>query len=159
VERPPRAIHIHRLEIIAFEPARLELDVICSKGTYIRTLAEDLAAAFGQQAHLGGLHRVGAQPFDEAVPMIRFESLLAAAEQGQAMLDELLLPAIAGLSHWQRWQADEEQLPLLAGGRRIKVSGLKPGRVAVVDARNRLCGMARVEPDGLVAPERWLLPE
>jgi tRNA pseudouridine55 synthase len=159
VERPPRAVHIHRLEIISFEPGRLELDVVCSKGTYIRTLAEDMAAAIGQQAHLGGLRRIGAQPFDEAAPMIRFDSLQAAAEQGQARLDELLLPAIAGLSHWQRWQADEEQLPLLAGGRRIKASGLKPGRVAVVDARNRLCGMARVEPDGVVAPERWLLPE
>ncbi|MDB5970752.1 MAG: tRNA pseudouridine synthase [Hydrocarboniphaga sp.] len=159
VERPPRDVHIHKLDILSFEPGRLELDVVCSKGTYIRTLAEDLAAAFGQQAHLGGLRRIGAAPFDEGVPMMNLETLQQASEHGQAMLDELLLPAIAGLSHWQQWQADDEQLPLLAGGRRIKTSGLKPGRLAVVDAQNRLCGMARVDPDGIVAPERWLLPE
>lgn len=159
VERPPRDVHIHKLEILAYEHGRLRLDVVCSKGTYIRTLAEDLAAAFGQQAHLGGLRRVGAAPFDAGVAMTTFEILQQAADQGLAMLDELLLPALTGLRHWPRWQASEEQLPLLAGGRRIKTSGLQPGKLAVVDAQNRLCGMARVEPDGVVAPERWLLPE
>jgi tRNA pseudouridine55 synthase len=159
VERLPRNVHIHKLEILSYEPGRLELDVICSKGTYIRTLAEDLAAAFGQQAHLGGLRRVGAVPFDAGVKMMNFEILQQAADQGLAMIDELLLPAISGLSHWPQWQASEEQLPLLAGGRRFKVSGLQPGKLAVVDAQNRLCGMANVGADGLIAPERWLLPE
>ncbi|WP_428309233.1 tRNA pseudouridine(55) synthase TruB [Hydrocarboniphaga sp.] len=159
VERLPRDVYIHRLDILSYEPGRLELDVICSKGTYIRTLAEDLAAAFGQQAHLGGLRRVGAAPFDAGVKMTTFETLQQAAEQGLALIDELLLPPISGLVHWPRWQASEEQLPLLAGGRRIKTAGLQPGKLAVVDARNRLCGMARVDVDGVVAPERWLLPE
>jgi len=159
VERPPRDVHIHRLEILSYEPGRLELDVICSKGTYIRTLAEDLAAACGQQAHLGALRRIGAAPFDQGVSMTRFETLEQAAEHGLAMLDELLLPAVAGLSHWQQWQANEEQLPLLAGGRRIKSTGLLLGKVAVIDGQSRLCGLARVDADGIVSPERWLLPE
>jgi tRNA pseudouridine55 synthase len=159
VERPSRDVHIRKLEILSYEAGRLELDVICSKGTYIRTLAEDLAAAFAQQAHLGALRRIGAAPFNAGVPMMNFETLQQAAEHGLAMIDELLLPAIVGLSHWQQWQADEEQLPLLAGGRRIKTGGLMPGKLAVVDGRNRLCGMARVDADGIVSPERWLLPE
>lgn len=159
VERPPRDVSIHRLEILSYEAGRLELDVVCSKGTYIRTLAEDLAAAFGQQAHLGALRRIGAAPFNEGVPMTRFETLQQAAEHGLPMIDELLLPAIAGLSHWPRWEASEEQLALLAGGRRIKSHGLQPGKLAVVDAQNRLRGMASVDAEGIVSPERWLLPE
>lgn len=159
VERPPRDVQIHRLEILAYEPGRLELDVVCSKGTYIRTLAEDLAAAFGQQAHLGALRRVGAAPFDEAAPMLGLEALHAAAEQGLDVIDSLLLPALAGLAHWPRWRADEQQLLYLAAGRAVKSTGLEPGRLAVVDTENGLRGIARVEPDGTVAPERWLLPQ
>ncbi|SHH06913.1 tRNA pseudouridine55 synthase [Hydrocarboniphaga daqingensis] len=158
VDRPAREIMIHRLDVIDYASGRLDLDIVCSKGTYIRTLAEDIAAAVGQQAHLGALRRIGASPFAAPTPMLSFEALHHAAEQGQSALDALLTPPLAGLADWPRWQADETQLALLLGGRRLRIPGLSPGRIAVVDARDRLCGMARVLDDGLLAPERWLLP-
>ncbi|MGH8431877.1 MAG: tRNA pseudouridine(55) synthase TruB, partial [Solimonas sp.] len=77
VERQPREVAIHELRLTAFEPGGFELDVRCSKGTYIRTLAEDLAAALGQCAHLVALRRTEVAPFEGAIRT--WEDLQAAA--------------------------------------------------------------------------------
>ena len=59
VERPTRRVQIHRIDVVAWQDEMLELDVVCSKGTYIRTLAEDIGAALGCGAHLTALRRTG----------------------------------------------------------------------------------------------------
>lgn len=64
VERAPRDITIHRLTLVDWQPHQWTIDVQCSKGTYIRVLAEDLAAKIGALAHLGALHRQWVAPFD-----------------------------------------------------------------------------------------------
>ncbi|NDJ61826.1 MAG: tRNA pseudouridine(55) synthase TruB, partial [Chloroflexi bacterium] len=63
VERPPRPVHIHALEVVAWQPPQVTLDVTCSPGTYIRSLAYDLGAALGVGAHLAGLMRTASGSF------------------------------------------------------------------------------------------------
>ncbi|MGH8481122.1 MAG: tRNA pseudouridine(55) synthase TruB, partial [Nevskiaceae bacterium] len=101
VEREARPVHVGTLRLTAFEPDAFELDVRCSKGTYIRTLVEDLVAATGQCAHVASLRRVEAGPFTEA-DLVSPEALEQAASLGSAALDALLLPPLAGLAAWPR---------------------------------------------------------
>ncbi|MCP6756088.1 tRNA pseudouridine(55) synthase TruB, partial [Klebsiella pneumoniae] len=72
VERAPRAVVIHELQLLAATPSTLDLEVQCSKGTYIRTLAEDLAVALGTVGHVRALRRLWAAPFQGA-PMYTLE--------------------------------------------------------------------------------------
>ena len=96
IERAPRRVHIHRIEIVEWQAERLVLDVACSKGTYIRTLAEDIGEALGCGAHLSALRRTasGALGLADAVTL---EQLSAMSEPER---DALLLPADALLAGW-----------------------------------------------------------
>jgi tRNA pseudouridine55 synthase len=71
VDRAPRPIAIHRLELVAFTPPRARLAIECSKGTYVRTLIDDLGRALGCGAHLVALRRTRSGPFtlDQAVTL------------------------------------------------------------------------------------------
>ena len=64
VERPARTVTIHQLELVSWQAPNLTIDVRCSKGTYIRTLAEDIAKALNCCAHLSALRRVVVEPFE-----------------------------------------------------------------------------------------------
>jgi tRNA pseudouridine55 synthase len=84
VERAPRAVTIHSIEILAFrsgEAAEVELDIRCTKGTYIRSIAEDLGRVLGCGAHVKTLHRSLAGPFSET-QCITLEQLEVEYEQG-----------------------------------------------------------------------------
>lgn len=97
VPRKPRPVTIHRLEILDWAPPDLAFEVECSKGTYIRTLGEDLATALGTVAHLVALRRLHVGPFS-GERMVTLETLEKAAERGT--LFEHLLPVDAGLPDW-----------------------------------------------------------
>lgn len=84
LERPPRKVTIHQLELLEFEPMQARLRVECSKGTYIRTLAEDIGRRLGCHAHLVELRRTRVGPFDIA-DAVGLEPLQA-MEQPQALL-------------------------------------------------------------------------
>src|SRR5690606_7372381 len=81
VEREPRDIEIHELSLLDAGPEWLELDVLCSKGTYVRTLAEDIARALGTCGHVTALRRVYVEPFENE-PMETLESIDAALAAG-----------------------------------------------------------------------------
>jgi tRNA pseudouridine55 synthase len=156
VERAERPVRIGALLLTAFEPGFFELDVRCSKGTYIRTLVEDLAAAAGQCAHVTVLRRLEAGPF-RASAMVTPATVEAAAAAGPEALDALLLDPLAGLEGWRRLQVDAAQALRLAQGQAVRVAGNPPsGPVAVVDERQSLLGLGDVDPAGLLAPRRWL---
>src|SRR5690606_23345612 len=98
VERQPRPVTIYRLEVLAFRAgpaAEVDVEVRCSKGTYIRSIAEDLGAVLGCGAHVKTLHRVATGAFDES-QTVTLEMLEATYEQGgYAVLDNYLLPTDA----------------------------------------------------------------
>jgi tRNA pseudouridine55 synthase len=95
VERKPREIEIYRLGLCRWQPPVFELDVSCSKGTYMRTLVEDVAAAAGSCAHVTALRRYAAGPFGAG--MHTLEALEALAEQGPGRLTAVMLPADSAL--------------------------------------------------------------
>jgi len=155
VERQPRTIIIHELRLTAFGGGECEIDVRCSKGTYIRTLAEDLAAAVGQCAHLVGLRRSAVDPF-EGEPL-SWEALETLAGQGEAALDACLLDAATAVRGWPQVRVEAARAHYLGRGQAVRVAGSPgQGRVAVLDEAGHLLCLAEVDADGLVAPRRWL---
>lgn len=156
VERPPRQVTIHSLDLRRYGDGGFELDVRCSKGTYIRTLIEDIAAAAGQCAHLGGLHRLEVAPFRKPV-MCSLEQLEAAAGQGAEVLDALLQPVSKAVAGWPTVVVDEERAHYLSRGQAVRVAGTpSSGLLAVFDQAGTMLGMARIDDNGMVAPQRWL---
>lgn len=157
VERETRPVRIYGLELLAFEPGAFELDVRCSKGTYVRTLVEDLAAAAGQCAHVAALRRTRAGPFAEA-HLVTPETLEQAAGQGPEALDALLLPPLAGLAAWPRVEVDARAAARLSRGQAMEAAAGPPGLVAVTGPGGALLGIAERSPDGRLAPRRWMDP-
>jgi tRNA pseudouridine55 synthase len=122
VERPPRDVTIHRLEALA--PAtdgRLVLRVYCSKGTYIRTLVEDVAKALGTVAHVSRLHRTCVDPFG-GLAMHSLDSLEAAGADRASWL----LPVDRGLAALDAVAVSAEEARCLLQGRSVPVP---PGTV------------------------------
>lgn len=156
VERAARRIEIHALALRRFAHAEFEIDVQCSKGTYIRTLAEDIAAAVGQCAHLVGLRRTEVSPFI-GEPWITLAEL-EALKDDLAALDRHLLAPAAGLRHWPALTVDDVIAKAFACGRPQRVPGvLRGARLAVVDAGGALLGLAESDAEGWVRPQRWLV--
>src|SRR5712672_2547233 len=98
-ERAARAIVIHDMHLLNWQPPDLSFDVRCSKGTYIRVLVEDLAAQLGTIGHLSVLRRLGVAPF-YAEPHWSFEALEALSP---AQRQDVLLPVDAALTAWRRF--------------------------------------------------------
>ncbi len=157
VEREARPVTIHALRVLDFEPGRFSFEVHCSKGTYVRTLAEDWAAAAGQAAHLIGLRRVAAGQFDES-RMVTLEVLEKAAEAGPASLDRHLLAPAAAVAGWLQVVADADARQRLSHGQPTALPGAPAqGLLAVMDPEGRLLGLGEVDGQGRVAPKRWLV--
>jgi tRNA pseudouridine55 synthase len=116
VERPPRGIHIHHLELLRVEGRDAALRVRCSKGTYVRTLAEDIARSMGSCAHLVALRRTAVAPF-EGQPIHSLESVLAAPQQIP------LLAADTALPHLPSMRLSAEAAARLRMGQQVPAAG------------------------------------
>lgn len=92
LERPPRDVTIHQLDLIEYSPTELRLFVRCSKGTYIRTLAQDIGRALGCYAHLTALRRTEVGPFTLS-SSIELEALQDLSEPEQTLIALSDLPA------------------------------------------------------------------
>jgi len=149
VERASRRIRILELEVASFEPPRLTLRVRCSKGTYIRTLAEDIGAALGTGAHLSGLRRTTSGRFriEDAV------SLEALRELPPAARSDRVLPLTALVQGLPRAALDAGAEARLRNGQALEISGLAEGVVAVVRVDGALIGLGRSE-GGVLRPLR-----
>lgn len=154
VERKPRPVEIFSLKLVRFEGDELEIAVHCSKGTYIRTLAEDIGEALGCGAHLGQLRRTGAGPFaiDRAVTI---EQVHEAAEGGRDALDNLLLPMDYALNNWPAVSLSENAAYYLKQGQPVLVpQAPTSGWVRLFSGENRFIGVGSILDDGRVAPKR-----
>jgi tRNA pseudouridine55 synthase len=157
VEREPRDITIHSLNLLRLEGDELEFDVRCSKGTYIRVLAEDIGEALGCGAHVAGLRRTGVGALGD-YPMHTLESLQEIAEtSGMAALDELLVPMELTLPDWPEVRLSEDASFYLCQGQAVFVPQLKDrGWVRLYAGDKRFLGLGTVLDDGRVAPKRLL---
>lgn len=155
VERQAREVEIYRLVIEAFHGEGATLLVECSKGTYVRTLAEDLGAALGCGAHLEALRRTGIGPFsvEQAVTPNRLEAL---TEDG---CRALLLPVDAPLASLPRLDMAPAAERALFLGQPVAAPGGAAGPVRLYADQGRFLGVGESTGDGWVRPRRLIRPE
>ena len=118
IERPKRKVTIHRLDILSWQGDEVVIDVVCSKGTYIRTLAEDIGEKLGCGAHLGGLRRTASGPLDVS-QAITIEGLQALAE---AEREARIHPADCLVSAWPEVRLQDDEAGRFLNGLRRRVS-------------------------------------
>ncbi len=154
VERPTRRITIHAIDILGWQADELQIDVRCSKGTYIRTLAEDIGAALGCGAHLCGLRRTGSGALS-LKNAIGIEQLQALTEPERDALLQSPDVLVAGLPE-VRLAADEAGRFLTGLRRRVALHDQSAVRVYGPEPRAFL-GTAHITAGELIA-DRLLSP-
>jgi tRNA pseudouridine55 synthase len=158
VEREPRTIHIETIRLLRYEAPDLELEVVCSPGTYVRVLAQDLGRLLGCGGHLADLRRTRNGPFgieQAATP----EVLEAEARAGK--IEARLVPAAEGLG-LPRLPLDLVQIQRVIHGGEVRSGALarEPlgGRYAAVDRAGELIAILELGPAGMLHPVRVLRP-
>jgi tRNA pseudouridine55 synthase len=148
VERAPRNIVIHALELLGIDGVDSHWRVECSKGTYVRVLAEDLARHAGTCAHLVALRREWAEPF-EGLPMVTLDQVLADPHA------VALLPADAALPQLPSVTLQPAASLRLQQGQQVHAGdGAEPGRCRVYQTDGAFLGVGEVLPDGALQPRR-----
>lgn len=154
VEREPRGVMVHELQLLEFEGDRLTFDIRCSKGTYIRTLAHDIGEALGCGAHVVELRRlaVGGFQVDQAVTLATLEAMATPQERAQR-----LLPLDTVLGGMPDVHLTALAAHYLRQGQSVSLQhGRKPGWVRLYEGESRFLGLGQVLDDGRVAPRRLL---
>jgi tRNA pseudouridine55 synthase len=151
-ERAARAFVIHDMQLLDWQAPDLSFEVRCSKGAYIRVLAEDLAAQLGTIAHLVGLRRVGVAPFSTE-PQWTFEAL---EDMTPAQRLEVLLPVDAALADWRRLDLPAGGVSAFRQGQTVSIPLEIPGNVRIYAAGLGFLGLAAIEPAGRLVPLRLI---
>lgn len=140
VELPPRDITIHSIDLLRYEYPRLELDIRCESGTYIRALARDLGNALGTGGYCSALCRTAVGPF-------RIEEALA---PDALVMEQHLLSPLLGLAALPRLVVDAPAAARVAIGRAVLLDApsATTGEIAVVDAGGNLLAIGRILKDG-----------
>jgi len=161
VEREARRVTVHAFELLGFRggpQAEADLRVHCSKGTYVRTLAEDLGTALGCGAHVMRLRRLRSGPFgiDEAVSLDALQALRDAGDD--PALDHLLLPAERALADLPLVTLSESAGFYLRQGQAVLVPNAPcDGIVRVAANSGELLAIGEILDDGRVAPRRLMV--
>ncbi|MEE4161386.1 MAG: tRNA pseudouridine(55) synthase TruB [Woeseiaceae bacterium] len=156
VERAPRRIVISMIELLEAAGTRLVFRVTCSKGTYIRTLVEDIARAGGTVAHTRRLHRESVAGFSPAEMMSLggIERCIAAGDDGAG---RWLLPPDAALRHLPAVSVAEHDAGRFAAGQAVAADDEPAGTVRVYGPGRRFLGIGEAADAGVVAPRRIFL--
>ncbi|HEY0685205.1 MAG TPA: tRNA pseudouridine(55) synthase TruB [Steroidobacter sp.] len=155
VERPPRDIVIHKIARVSTEEGlaanQLEFDVYCSKGTYIRTLAADVAVKLGTLGYVKGLRRLSVDPFGD-LPMVTLETL---SGETQEQLTGRLLSVDTAFADLPRVDLDNSAVHSLLLGRTVTGETPAPiGEVRLYGLAGRFLGLGEGQPGGRVKPSR-----
>lgn len=157
VERPPRTVTIDRLELLSCADGQARIVVACSKGTYIRTLVEDIGAALGCGAHVAQLRRTKAGPFDltHAVTLDELERLHE--EGGAEALDACMIAIDSGLHDWPIVYLTEHSSFFWLNGQPVRAQQAPlDGMVRVYNHNDEFIGVGEIDDDGMVAPRRLI---
>lgn len=146
IERKPRALTIRQLRLVGRESNRLHLQVECTKGTYIRSLVEDIGEALGCGAHVTALRRTWVQGF-RGQPMQQLQEL---EEMDSAQLGRHLLPTLAGLDGTDRVSLNAEQAQRMCHGQPLFLELPETHRSALLGPDGRLLAVAAIDGQGRV---------
>ena len=159
VEREARPITIFELNFIEYNAPYLTLEVHCSKGTYIRTLVDDLGEALGCGAHVTMLRRTAVADYPTE-KMLDWHTLQSLAEQQDlSLLDTLLLPMDTAVAKLPALTLNESQTQGIGFGQRVKFD--KPnrlqGQVRLFSHENRFLGVAVIDENNVIRPQRLVV--
>jgi tRNA pseudouridine55 synthase len=152
IDRPPRRITIHALDLIECTLPQAIFTVTCSSGTYIRTLAQDIGAALGCGAYLTALTRTASGGFSlaDACTLETLETLTLDARRA------LLLPSDCLVLHLPEIQLDDAARLALCQGRSFATEFPAADLARVYDKNQRFLGLARIDPNGVLTPHRLI---
>ena len=159
VEREARPITIFELNFIEYNAPYLTLEVHCSKGTYIRTLVDDLGEALGCGAHVTMLRRTAVADYPTE-KMLDWNALQALAEpQDLSSLDALLLPMDTAVAKLPALTLNESQTQGIGFGQRIKFNNPNrlQGQVRLFSHENRFLGVAVIDENNVIRPQRLVV--
>lgn len=156
VEREARTVRIYKIELLSIKLPEFEINVSCSKGTYVRTLAEDIGTVLGCGAHVSALRRTGVGPFD-ATQLVSMDDLNRAFEQGREALQALLLPMESALCDWPAVKLNADSTHYVKQGQAVLVPNAPTaGKVRLYDEKENFIGVGEILEDGRVAPKRLM---
>ena len=161
VEREARPITIFELNFIEYNAPYLTLEVHCSKGTYIRTLVDDLGEALGCGAHVTMLRRTAVADYPTE-KMLDWNALQALAEsQDLSLLDALLLPIDTAVAKLPTLTLNESQAQGVGFGQRVKFDNPNSlqGQVRLFSHENRFLGVAVIDENNVIRPQRLVVYE
>ena len=161
VEREARPITIFELNFIEYNAPYLTLEVHCSKGTYIRTLVDDLGEVLGCGAHVTMLRRTAVADYPTE-KMLDWNALQALAEsQDLSLLDALLLPIDTAVAKLPTLTLDESQAQGIGFGQRVKFDNPNSlqGQVRLFSHENRFLGVAVIDENNVIRPQRLVVYE
>ena len=157
IERQARPVKVYSNEIVDFAEGTLTIDVHCSKGTYVRTIAHDLGEALGCGAHVYALRRTMAGPYGED-DLVSFDDMDGAAEEGR--LDGLLRPVATAVGQWPTVELTGAPAFYLKQGQPVLVPHAPTeGWVRLYEqeeTQGRFIGVGEILEDGRVAPRRLI---
>lgn len=144
VELAPRIINVYSLEVLEWAPPETVIDVYCSSGTYVRSLANDLGKALGTGAHLVGLRRTKSGRFTlrDAVPLRRLQESFEAGNWYR-----FLIPAAEALADWPMVELDADEVELVRHGHRIPAEPGQKGWVRGVSQQGDLVGLLEFDEE------------
>ncbi len=170
VPRESRDITVFKLDVLRFENDEVDMEIHVSKGTYIRTITDDLGELLGCGAHVAALRRVsvGSYPRDKMVTVEHLEALLAQAEADEVspstLLDPLLVPMNTAVAGMPAVTVDDMSANFLRHGNPVQCGGAPAdGLVQVYIGDNvengEFIGVGTIDDNGLVAPKRITVKE
>jgi tRNA pseudouridine55 synthase len=144
VDLAPRKINVYNLELLEWAPPEAVIDVYCSSGTYVRSLAHDLGNRLGCGAHLIGLRRTKSGRFTlrDAVPLRRLRDAFEAGNWYQ-----FLIPAAEALSDWTAVELNVEQVEAIRHGHRVPAENGSTGWARGISEQGELVALMEVDPD------------
>lgn len=153
VELEPRKIQVYHLEVLEWAPPEVVIDVHCSSGTYVRSLANDMGAALGCGAYLVGLRRTKSGRFSlrDAVPLRKLQESFHAGNWYQ-----YLIPAAEALADWPSVELDPDEVEEVRHGHRVKADeGEQPKMVRGVSTQGELVALMELMPSEDGACMEW----
>lgn len=156
IERKARTVHIHNIHLESFQSDVAEITVTCSKGTYIRTLAEDIGKLLGCGAHLIGLRRTATAGYNiaQTITLEQFESLTLAQR------DAVLLAPDSAVEYLPAVELDADSTYYLQQGQPVWQSGKLPcGLLRLYSEDQRFLGLGESQSDGKIAPKRLIVSQ
>lgn len=159
IEREARQITVYSIELTAFEGDELELEIACSKGTYIRTIADDLGQALECGAHIIALRRTQAGAFTEA-DCVTTEQLKEESESGGlSVIDEHLIPMDKAIADLPEVVLPSITATFIKNGQPVLVRHLPEEGLVRLYEEEQFIGIGCIDDDGKVAPRRLIVSQ